>query len=120
MSRKAADPLADGGAHQSKKPRVDLEPILRKLSEEVLNVVGPHLAKMTEKDTTAFDFGGISAYEVTEYKKAMKTADSFDCRIPMPWFSAAYQQTQCGDSRCAQCSLQPTPPGKVPPHPFQH
>ena len=94
MSRRAADPTA--GSPQSKKPRVDLAPIVRKLSEEVLNVVGPHLAKMTVKDTTAFDFGGISAYDVTEYKKAMKTADSFDCRIPLSWFWAAYQQTQSG------------------------
>lgn len=59
-------------------------------------MVGPHLAKMTAKDTEAFDFGGISAYDVTEYKKAMKTADSFDCRIPLSWFLAAYQQTQSG------------------------
>lgn len=99
MSRKASDPPADGEAHHSKKPRVDMAPILRKLSEEVLNVVGPHLAKMAEKETTAFDLGGISAYDVAEYKKAMKTADSFDCRIPMSWFSVAHQQTQSGGER---------------------
>ena len=76
----ASEPLA------SKRAKLDLPAVTVLVGEELKLHVGPQLDKMAKAEALPFDHAGIYGYDQGDYRKALKNANSYDCRIPMHWF----------------------------------